>query len=229
MADSAAYSVRWNIFARELESILTAHGWELGHLDDRGVVYNREKVRRLQKSLTSPGHLATLNPDEMQRLIDILHLNEFEQKRLRASLLATAVERTLLDRVNKDVAFTASQQVYAVLLGAMEEDPTRITGIKGYSTFIDEDNALDDSVSGRVLYLLDRAILLLHIAREAPTRQARQTNARESIDIVAHVLHLLRENSHESAEWPNWWREAELVQQMAEEVLASAQAEGETK
>jgi hypothetical protein len=229
MAESAAYSVRWNIFARELESILAAHGWELGHLDDRGVVYNREKVRRLQKSLISPGHLATLNPDEMQRLIDILQLDEFEQKRLRASLLATAVERTLLDRVNKDVAFTASQQVYAVLLGAMEEDPTRITGIKGYSTFIDEGNALDDSVAGRVVYLLDRAILLLHIARGAPTRQARLTNAQEANDVVTHVLRLLREHDHESDEWPNWWREAELVQQMAEEVLASARSEGETK
>src|SRR5262249_9882432 len=99
MSDSFAFPLRWNIFARELESVLAAHGWELGHLDDRGVVYNREKVRRLRKSLTSPGHLATLNPEEMERLMALVPLTKLEQKRLRASLLATAVERTLLDRI----------------------------------------------------------------------------------------------------------------------------------
>ncbi len=48
MPDSVVMLPRWNIFARELESILAARGLRLSHLDDRGVVFHREKVRRLQ-------------------------------------------------------------------------------------------------------------------------------------------------------------------------------------
>ena len=75
-----ASSPRWNIFARELEAILADHGWKLGFLDDRGIVEHREKTRRLQKSLASPGHLVTLNPDELERLYAALKLDELEVK-----------------------------------------------------------------------------------------------------------------------------------------------------
>jgi len=228
MPDSGATPLRWNIFARELESILAAHGWTLGHLDDRDVVYNREKVRRLQKSLVSPGHLATLNPDEMQRLIDVLELNDLEQKRLQASLLATAVERTLLDRVDKDVAFNASQDVFTILLEAMAADPTTISGVKGGSTFIDDGDVVDDTVAGRILYLLDRALLAIHIAREALTLQARLLNAQEAVDIATRVLNLLREAGDKDEDWQHWQKEAVSVQQMAAAILQTIQPEEET-
>jgi len=211
--------LRWNIFARELESILADHGWTLGKLDDHGIVYNREKVRRLQKSLNSPGHLATLNPDEMQRLIDFLHLDDLEQKRLQASLLATAVERTLLDRVDQDVAFNASQDVFTILLEAMAADPTTISGVKGGSTFIDDGDIVDDTAAGRVGYLLDRALLVLHIAREALTPQSRQLNAQEALDIAARVLALLRDVEDENEDRQHWQKEAVSVQRMAEALL----------
>lgn len=211
--------LRWNIFARELESILADHGWTLGKLDDHDIVYNREKVRRLQKSLTSPGHLATLNPDEMQRLIDFLHLDDLEQKRLQASLLATAVERTLLDRVDKDIAFNASQDVFTILLEAMAADPTTISGVKGGSTFIDDGDIVDDTAAGRIEYLLDRALLALHIAREALTPQSRQLNAQEALDIATRVLVLLRDVGDESEDWQHWQQEAVSVQRMAEALL----------
>lgn len=213
MPDSAARLPRWNIFARELEAILADHGWELGYLDDRGVVYNREKVRRLQKSLRSPGHLATLNPEEMERLIAILHLDEQEQKRLQASLLATAVERTLLDRVDRETAFTASQDVFTILLAAMEADPQKITGVKGGR------GSGTDEPEARVVQLLDRALLAIHIARQASSPQARLFNAQEAMDSVARVVTLVREHWEESEDWQNWQREAMAVQRLAEEML----------
>src|ERR1039457_4814831 len=96
VANPSSPFTRWNIFARELEDILATRGLKLGHLDDRGVVFHREKVRRLQQSLKSPQHLTTLNPDEMERLTVIMQLTALEQKQLRAALLATAVEMTLM-------------------------------------------------------------------------------------------------------------------------------------
>src|SRR5581483_9507556 len=116
MPDSVVMLPRWNIFARELESILAARGLRLSHLDDRGVVFHREKVRRLQHSLKSPGHLTTLNPEEMTRLIATFGLSDLEQQRLRASLLATAVEMTLLDRIDARLALMASEDVFNILL-----------------------------------------------------------------------------------------------------------------
>ncbi|HEY0753015.1 MAG TPA: hypothetical protein VGD98_03485 [Ktedonobacteraceae bacterium] len=225
MPDSSALPLRWNIFARELESILADHGWELGYLDDRKVVYNREKVRRLQKSLRSPGHLATLNPEEMQRLIAILDLDEQEQKRLQASLLATAVERTLLDRVDKETAFTASQDVFKILLAAMEADPRALPGIKGGRQLSQQSHeVMDDALPERIMRLLDRALLAIHSAQKAPDPQARQINAQEAMHSVARVVTLLRDNWEDSEDWQNWQREAMLIQQLAEAVLRAARS-----
>src|SRR5258708_7350064 len=106
----SAIPTRWNIFARELEDVLAIRRLRLSHLDDRGVVLHREKVRRLQLSLKSSKHLTTLNPEEMERLTTIMQLTDLEQKRLNAALLATAIERTLMDRVDAQTALMAADE-----------------------------------------------------------------------------------------------------------------------
>src|SRR5271165_4605204 len=98
---------RWNIFARELENVLRMRDLRLGHLDDRGIVLQREKVRRLQRSLLTPSHFPILSPEELDRLISYLELTRLEQHRLHAAIVATAVERTLMDRVPPEVALLA--------------------------------------------------------------------------------------------------------------------------
>ncbi len=105
---------RWNLFARELEDILTAHNLHLGLLDDR-VGIHREKIRRLQKSLLTPKSFPVLNPAELELLAATFNLSEEEQARLRAALLATAVERMLMSRIDQDNALQASEQIQTVL------------------------------------------------------------------------------------------------------------------
>src|SRR5215472_5210669 len=99
MVEQSIYPVRWNIFARELENILRSHDLRLGQLDDRGIVLHPQKVWRLQQSLLSPTHFPILNPEELERLVAYLNLSKAEQDRLHAAIVATGVERTLMDRI----------------------------------------------------------------------------------------------------------------------------------
>src|SRR5579859_204278 len=88
----------WNLFARVLQEILVAHGVGLGHLDDRANIHP-EKVRRLQRSLQAPKSFPVLNIEEMEQVITVFRLNRQEKVRLRAAILATSVEETLMDRI----------------------------------------------------------------------------------------------------------------------------------
>ncbi len=105
---------RWNLFARELEDILVAHDLRLGLLDDDTGIH-REKIRRLQKSLSTPKNFPVLNPEEMELLIEKFDLSEEERVRLRAALLATAIERMLMSRIDKDNALQASEKIGTIL------------------------------------------------------------------------------------------------------------------
>ena len=96
----------WNLFARVLQEILAEHGLGLGHLDDRTNIHP-EKVRRLQRSLKIPKSFPVLNIDEMEQVITVFQLKRNEKTRLRAALLATSIEETLMDRINSEDALRA--------------------------------------------------------------------------------------------------------------------------
>jgi hypothetical protein len=216
-------STRWNIFARELENILAAHGLRLSQLDDRGIVLHREKVRRLQQSLRSPGHLTTLNPEEMGRLTEIVQLTDLEQTRLRAALLATAVEMTLLDRVDPQTALMASDDVFNILFAAMKAQPDMVmtTGVKG-GAMIDESNTGADTGYIQALDLIDRATLAVHVSRNAVSLQAQVAHARDAFDVFTRSLQLLLQCQvphHESEDWRYWYGEADDGRRMAESLM----------
>lgn len=228
MPDSVVMLTRWNIFARELENILAARGLRLSHLDDRGVVFHREKVRRLQQSLKSPGHLATLNPDEMTRLITTFGLSDLEQQRLRASLLATAVEMTLLDRVDARLALMASEDVFNILFAAIRARPemTVASRIKA-AAFTNKTVPDGDEQFEQALDLLDRACLALLLCRDTSSAQGRVIHAYEAAGGFARALQCLQNcqsPSHESEEWHYWYNEAEAGQRLVE---ALQQMEGD--
>lgn len=232
MSDSVIMLTRWNIFARELESILAAHGLQLSHLDDRGIVLHREKVRRLQHSLKSPSHLTTLNPDEMTRLITTLGLSDLEQQRLRASLLATAVEMTLLDRIDAQLALMASEDVFNILLAAIRDRPemTVASRIKA-AAFVGESEQAGDAQFERALDLLDRACLALSLSKEALSPQSRAIHAYEAAGGFAHALQCLRDcqsPSRESREWRYWYDEAETGRRTAEALQGQDREGGES-
>jgi hypothetical protein len=231
MLDSAILRTRWNIFARELEGILAAHGLRLSQLDDRGIVNHREKVRRLQQSLKSPGHLATLNPEEVERLITILGLSDLEQQRLRASLLATAVEMTLLDRVEASIALMAADDVFNILFAAMRARPEMTVASSNVKAgaFADEEETSGDEQFTRALDLLDRAYLALlsgKYASSLPARIARAHEAAGAFALAARTLRDCQAPCQESEEWRYWYDEAEAGQRMAETLLRMERSNG---
>lgn len=110
-----------NIFARELQNVLRRHNLDLSRLDDR-VGIHPEKVRRLVQSLSGPKSFPVLNVEEMDQLIAILNLSEDEIIHLRAAVLAASVERTLMDRINQDDALQGANQIFPIILHALEEE-----------------------------------------------------------------------------------------------------------
>lgn len=223
MLNSSMLLPRWNIFARELEGILAEHGLRLSQLDDRGIVDHREKVRRLQRSLKSPSHLATLNPIEIERLITELNLSDLEQQRLRASLLATAVEMTLLDRVEAQVALMAADDVFNILFAAMRARPemTVASGVKA-GAFTDENEVIGDEQFMLALDWLDLGYVALLSGKYAFSLRARRVRAYEAAGAFAQALQALRNcqsPSQESEEWRYWYDEAEAGRRMAEALL----------
>jgi len=128
MSEHLEQAKRWNLFARELEDILASYNLGLGHLDDRDGIH-REKVRRLIQSLRAPKSFPVLNTEEMDLLVQTLQLGDEEVLRLRAALLATAIERTLMDRINQDEALLAAEQAFPLILKALHEQASRISGL----------------------------------------------------------------------------------------------------
>ena len=219
----------WNIFARELEKILDVRRLQFKHLDTHGIVDHREKVRRLKQSLTSPKHLTTLNPNEMERLITKMQLTALEQVGLIAALLATAVEMTLMDRVESDVALTAANDVFVILFAAMKDQPDMgmTKHVKG-GPMVDDDDTFGDALFLEALDLIDRATLSLHASKNATTPQARTTHAHEALAAFTRTLDLLHQSGSpepESEGWQGWYNEAVEGRRMAQMLVQATKEE----
>lgn len=185
-------STRWNIFARELESVLDAHDLRLGHLDNRGVVFHPEKVRRLQQSLEAPSHFPVLNPDEIERLFDTVKLTPEEQCRIRAALLATAVERVLMDRLEPEAALMAANDVYEICLAVMRDEPERAMSAAVRAGASRGGGGAHEKLFAEALNLIDEATLALHGANDSLTQQAKQEYARTAETTFVRALTALQ-------------------------------------
>jgi len=217
-------AIRWNIFARELEDVLRAHKLRLGNLDDNGIVLYREKVRRLQQSLKRPTQFPTLNPEEMDRLFATIPLTAAEQTRLRAALLATAIERILMDRIDPYAALMGGNDAFAIILEAMQSatPPKHLVHTKG-GAMIDADDEQDGDVAYQAaLAQIDRATLALHASLHATSGAARLANAHEAQSAFMSALEqldLTHRPAQTSEEWAAWRREALQGRQHAEALL----------
>lgn len=190
---------RWNIFARELALVLGRHDMRLNSLYDRKIVYFPEKVRRLQQSLDSPSRFPTLNPEELDRLIDALKLTSTEQNQLKAAIVAAAAERTLMDRVDQETALRAADEVFHIIFDEMEGQPNGgLKGIRGGAFFV-EPEIPDNPDLDAALDLIDRATLALHASAHAVTPRARVTKAREADVAFAAAVALLEPGSASTA------------------------------
>ncbi len=223
-------AIRWNIFARELEDVLHAHDLRLGHLDDKAIVLHREKVRRLQQSLLRPTQFPTLNPEEMDRLGETLRLTDAEFTRLRAALLATAIERILMDRIDPYAALMGANDAFTIIFEAMQSatPPAHLARAKDGAFIGADDEQEGDAAYATALAQIDPATLALHTSLHATSAAARLANAREAYSAFVSALEqldLTHRPAQTSEEWAVWRREALQGRQQAEALLNDDDAE----
>lgn len=204
---------RWNIFARELEDILADHGLRLGQLDDRAFIH-REKVRRLRKSLERPKSFPVLNPDEMDEVIAVVPLNDYEVLRLRAAILTAAIQETLVERIDPEDAFIAAEQIFPTIMMAMHRRSDETVGLarmRGEGTSVDEEGEIDE-VSEPALVALDRATKALHLGRDAQSDAERREQLQRAIagfEAALRTFIAAPEATRDSAAWRTWYAEAQ--------------------
>ncbi len=221
---------RWNIFARELEDILADHGLRLGQLDDRAFIH-REKVRRLRKSLERPRSFPVLNPDEMDEVIAVVPLNDYEVLRLRAAILTAAIQETLVERIDPEDAFIAAEQIFPTIMMAMHRRSDETVGLarmRGEGTSVDEEGEIDE-VSEPALVALDRATKALHLGRDAQSDAERREQLQRAIagfEAALGTFIAAQEATRDSAAWRTWYAEAQQSLSLAGQSL---QAPGATE
>jgi hypothetical protein len=130
MTNQEALERHWNLFARELENILDAHKLSMSQLEtDIGI--SHAKVLRLTQSLHLPQNLPVLNPEEMKLVEQTLQLSHEERLHLRASLLATFIQKTLAYRMSRESALLVAEQAFPVILQGLGE---QAQGLAMYDT-----------------------------------------------------------------------------------------------
>src|SRR6266851_8175955 len=112
---------RWNLFARELEDILARRRLRLEQLGDQ-IAIIPEKVRRLSQSLLKPKLFPVLNDDELIQVTQAYGLSPIEVTRLRAAILASSIEKMLMERINQDDALLAAEQLFPTIFNALQLD-----------------------------------------------------------------------------------------------------------
>lgn len=124
---------RWNLFARELEDILAAHGHPLGRISTCTSV-NPAKVLRLRVSLSQkqPKVFPLLPSTEIDEIILAFALTPSEQLRLHASVLVTAMERVLMNRLDQENALLAAEQLFPTILTLLQQHRGSSVGLGLY-------------------------------------------------------------------------------------------------
>lgn len=218
---------QWNIFARELAKVMAIRELTLSYLYNRKIVYYPEIVRRLQQSLDRPGRFPILNPDELDRLISALSLTPTEENQLKAAIVATSIERTLMDRIHQEAALQAANDVFHIVFDALENHTGPALGhIKGGVFFVDPEIP-DDPSFDTALDLIDRATLALYASKDATTPRVRVMNAREADDVFSSALFLLEGVEHlpsathspDDDEKVHWRHQTRLGREMAQALM----------
>lgn len=174
-------SRRWNLFARTLEEILAAYNLGLEQLEERAGI-QRDKARRLVQSLRTPKIFPVLNTEEMDLVIRALQLGDDEVLQLRAALLATSIEKMLMDRINQDDALLVAEQSLPLILKALREQISGITGlggVRGGDGGADEDDALDMLLEW-TWQLVDKAEWAVQMSYRVNVHSERVERAREA-------------------------------------------------
>lgn len=223
MANQSSEEKRWNIFARELETILEAHQLTIGQLDDQLGIH-REKVRRLKRSLFTSKSFPVLNTEEMEQVIDELQLSDAETVQLRAALLTVAIERLLMDRIDQENALLACEQLFPIISDAMQQQFNSVRGLGAIrredviaSTYDESDLALEAAIEH-----VEKGIIMLHLSRNVSSHSERVERTREARSHFEAALAELEEVDGDMqllAAWSYYKAEAQSRLAEAEERL----------
>jgi hypothetical protein len=214
---------RWNLFAHELKRILATRQLDLGQLPDL-IGVDAEKIARLQRSLYEPRLFPLLDEDEMRLLAHQLQLSDEEITDLHAALLATAVNRMLIDRIQQDDALLATEQIFPIILGSLQARlRNSLDTTRGDSSSI-EDTGPDEIFSTAQEATEDGA-LALQLSRRVSSHRERLTYARQALTHFHEALKELDDVDDELRQLRSWnyWRNRALkgrtqVQQRIDEL-----------
>ncbi|HTK06055.1 MAG TPA: hypothetical protein VL485_02715 [Ktedonobacteraceae bacterium] len=217
--------VRWNLFVRELEDLLHNKGWGLNDLITEAGLHP-EKVRRLKRSLALP-KFHILNPEDMKQVCESFAFTASDQLRLRAAILATAVEETLMNRIDPENALRAAEEIFPLLIDALRQRFGQQSGLAAtrgtYMT--DAESAPDDNALDPILECFDQAMLAVHLSRQSQTRSERleqATRARDGFTLVLADLAAMGTVDPAMTQddvWLLWYQETQKSLAMAEEEL----------
>jgi hypothetical protein len=233
MSEVGTSRPHWNLFARELDDILLVpqRNVRLSQIRYQAGIH-QEKVRRLCRSLERPKSFPTLNPTEMDKVIKTYQLTPDEVLRLRAAILATAIEKLLMDRLDHiEDALHAAEQIFPILVEALRsggDEPPAVGGFTWRRLTMTQDN--EDTETDLALELaleaLDRATLALNLSHHVGASTERVERARQARDAFQSSLDELDELAEQDASyrqneaWQEWRAEADAGYRTASQRLA---------
>ena len=221
----AVPQMQWNIFARELDAILRAHGSRIGLLDNHEeIALHPQVVQRLLRSLHSPKPLVVLNPDVLTNIIQVYAMSIDERRRLKAAILATAVQRILMDRVDASLVLMISNNVFDLLLAAFVAHPA-LESLVRQSSFTSPPNGTEATPLFEALDVLDQCTVELHLTLQTESDEERRRMALQTYQAFGFALTLLEQCSQDvrqAPDWEYWYREAQSGRQQVYRVLEGA-------
>jgi hypothetical protein len=197
----------WNIFARELRSVLNRRGLDLPQLENHARIH-REKVLRLIQSLHSKDIFPVLNVEEMQQVISMLSLDQQEILRLQAAILTSSMQQILCLHIQPEDA----QQTAEIILQSLETQ-TNIQhqqNKRGGDFEAMEDNELDVMIAS-ALEAIDTGTQKLHASMSMKSHNQRVKHALEARAIFSEAMqHLERMGITFQLQdgWQYWYSEA---------------------
>ncbi len=229
-------TTKWNLFAVVLKQILAQHSATLEMLDDvprletptptyeelMAVKKQRvapEIVRRLKRSLEADNSFTTLGVRDIQKVVRNFGLSLDDERRLRAAVLATAVQQQLHGRIGPAAARAAAWEVLDIIEDALRdhdkrEDDSGIGAAKGKAyggmTMTSLDTTLD-RVLGATLEGIESAMLDLFLSETANSPAERERHARQAYEGFNAALATLEraDASLKDDAWQAWHDTAE--------------------
>ncbi|HUY75374.1 MAG TPA: hypothetical protein VMV29_01290 [Ktedonobacterales bacterium] len=206
----------WNIFARELVRILQVHSYTLWQLQSVAGIHSA-KIDRLNTSLRRP-KFNVLSPDDLDRVILLCKFTPDEVTQIRAAVLATAIEKMLMDRINQFDALEAGNQVYPILYRALKRRAGEANGLsqtKSPATPVAPLVAapfpiqVDDETLELVIDDIDASVLLLHLADTSDGKDGAQYAqlARSRFLAILAALENMDDAICASEDWLVWHAE----------------------